>query len=71
MHLKTVSTPAVDDKIRDILLDSDPNEITSTTCKMVIEYGELMVTDATEQFEPGIISDRVYKSVLVSQKTQR
>jgi hypothetical protein len=38
---------------------------------MVIEYGQLMVTAATEQFEQGIISERVYKSVLVSQKTQR
>lgn len=50
-----------DEKIRDILLDSNPNEITATTRKLVREYGQLMTTDALDKFQQGIISERTYK----------
>lgn len=57
-----------DEEIRDILLDSDPNEITSTTRKLVRQRGQLMTTDARAKFDEGIISERVYKIIIAGTK---
>jgi len=57
-----------DEAVRDLLLEEDPNEVTSTTRKLVRERGQLMTVDAKNKFEQGIISDRVYKLILAGTK---
>lgn len=57
-----------DEAVRDILLEGDPNEVTSTTRKLVRERGQLMTADAKIKFEQGIISERVYKLILAGTK---
>lgn len=57
-----------DEEVRDILLDSDPNEITTTTRKLVRQRGQLMTHDAKEKFDQGIISERVYKLIIAGTK---
>lgn len=53
-----------DEEIRDILLESNPNEVTSITRKLVRERGQLMTIDAKEKFQQGIISERIYKLII-------
>jgi defect-in-organelle-trafficking protein DotB len=75
--------PTVDDKrvalreylvfneeVRDILLESDPNDVTATTRRLVREKGRLMTEDAKEKFEQGIISERIYKLIIAGTKQQ-
>lgn len=57
-----------DEATRDILLDSDPNDVTTITRKLVRERGQLMTTDARNKFESGIISERVYKLIIAGAK---
>lgn len=48
------------EKIRDILLETDLMNITATVRKMVKEHGQTMAVDAKEKYEAGIISERLY-----------
>ena len=57
-----------DEEVRDVLLEGDPNDVTSTTRKLVRQRGQLMTVDAKSKFEEGIISDRVYKLILAGTK---
>ncbi|MBA2656740.1 MAG: Dot/Icm type IV secretion system ATPase DotB [Tatlockia sp.] len=57
-----------DEEVRDILLEGDPNEVTSTTRKLVRQRGQLMTVDAKNKFEQGIISERVYKLIIAGTK---
>ncbi|KGP62790.1 ATPase [Legionella norrlandica] len=57
-----------DEEVRDILLEGDPNEVTSATRKLVREKGQLMTWDAKMKFEQGIISERVYKLIIAGAK---
>ncbi len=57
-----------DEETRDILLEADPNEVTSTTRKLVRERGQLMTADAKIKFEQGLISERVYKLIIAGSK---
>ena len=57
-----------DEAVRDILLESDPNEVTSVTRKLVRERGQLMTVDAQKKFEEGIISERIYKLIIAGTK---
>ncbi|WP_454782749.1 Dot/Icm type IV secretion system ATPase DotB [Legionella sp. WA2022007384] len=57
-----------DEEVRDILLESDPNEVTSATRKLVRQKGQLMTWDAKTKFEQGIISERVYKLIIAGAK---
>lgn len=59
-----------DEEARDFLLDSDPNEITTTTRKLVRQRGQLMTKDAREKYEQGIISERVYKLIVAGTKDE-
>jgi defect in organelle trafficking protein DotB len=52
------------EKVRDILLECNPNDVTNATRKLVKEMGRLMTDDAKEKFEQGLISERVYKLML-------
>ncbi|MFA6302483.1 MAG: Dot/Icm type IV secretion system ATPase DotB [Legionella sp.] len=56
------------EEVRDILLESDPNEVTSATRKLVRQRGQLMTMDAKLKFEQGIISERVYKLIIAGAK---
>lgn len=52
-----------DEKTRDILLDQDPNNVTSETRKLVRERGQLMAVDAQKKFDEGVISERTYQLI--------
>lgn len=57
-----------DEETRDMLLDGNPNEITTNTRKLVRQRGQLMTQDAKEKFQQGIISERVYKLIMAGTK---
>lgn len=57
-----------DEATRDLLLESNPNDITTATRKLVRERGQLMTLDAKEKFQQGIISERVYKLIIAGTK---
>jgi defect-in-organelle-trafficking protein DotB len=52
-----------DSKIRDLLLDTDPENVTAATRRLVKEYGQPMEVDARKKFEAGIIAEREYKLI--------
>lgn len=58
-----------DEKIRDILLETDILNITNVVRKLVREYGRTMEADAHEKFSAGIISERQY--YLIAEQTKR
>jgi defect-in-organelle-trafficking protein DotB len=51
------------EKIRDSLLETDPDTITAMVRKMVREQGRTMALDAKEKFDQGLISERVYNVI--------
>jgi len=57
-----------DEEARDILLEGDPNEVTTTTRKLIRQRGQLMTVDAKAKFNEGIISERVYKLIIAGTK---
>lgn len=57
-----------DEEARDILLEGDPNEVTSVTRKLVRQRGQLMTVDAKNKFEQGLISERTYKIIIAGTK---
>jgi defect-in-organelle-trafficking protein DotB len=57
-----------DEEVRDMLLEGDPNDVTSSTRKLVRQKGQLMTLDARMKFEQGIISERVYKLIIAGAK---
>ena len=57
-----------DERIRDILLEGNPEDVTSATRRLVREHGQLMTTDAHEKFKDGIISERIYKIITAGTK---
>ncbi len=44
-----------DEEVRDILLESDPNEVTSATRKLVKQRGQLMTQDAKRNLKKGLL----------------
>lgn len=60
-----------DEEVRDLLLESDPNDVTSATRKLVRQKGQLMTLDALMKFEEGIISERVYKLIIAGAKEHK
>lgn len=52
-----------DEKIRDVLLETDLVNITSTVRKMVREQGRTMENDAKEKLDAGIITERQYRII--------
>lgn len=59
-----------DEEVRDILLESDPNEVTSITRKLVRERGQLMAVDAKDKFDQGIINEREYRLIVAGTKEE-
>jgi defect-in-organelle-trafficking protein DotB len=58
-----------DEKIRDILLEADPINITAIVRKLVREQGQTMAADAKAKFDAGLISERIYK--VIAEQTKR
>jgi len=57
-----------DEKIRDILLESDLDAVTAVTRRLVKEYGQPMAVDAEKKYKDGIISEREYKLLMITSK---
>lgn len=49
------------EKLRDRLLDSDPEQITQTTRTLLHEHGQPMLADVEEKFKAGLLSNRWYQ----------
>lgn len=49
------------ESLRDELLDSDPEQITATTRRLLEQYGQPMQVDVEKKYQQGLISDRTYK----------
>ncbi len=58
-----------DEKIRDILLDTDILNITNVVRKLVREHGQTMEVDANEKFKAGLITERQYH--LIAEQAKR
>lgn len=52
-----------DEKVRDLLLESNLEEATSNTRRLLKEYGQTMEVDAKAKFDEGVISERIYKLI--------
>ena len=57
------------EKIRDILLDTDILDISNVVRKLVREHGRTMQADAQEKFKSKLISERQYR--LITEQTKR
>jgi len=57
-----------DEEARDILLESNPNEVTRVTRQLVRDRGRLMTVDAKEKLDAGIISERTYQLIVAGTK---
>ncbi len=55
-----------DEKLRDFLLDSKLDNISATTRRLLKEHGQPMSVDAKRKFDAGLISERVYKRLMLS-----
>lgn len=56
------------EKLRDFLLDSDPEKVTATTRQLVEDYGQPMSVEVEKIYKDGIISERTYKILIASVK---
>jgi defect-in-organelle-trafficking protein DotB len=59
-----------DEKIRDILLETDILNITNVVRRLVREFGRTIEADAKEKFEQGFISERQYKVIAEQAKRE-
>jgi defect-in-organelle-trafficking protein DotB len=57
------------EKLRDILLDSKLENISANTRQMLKKYGQPMSVDAKRKFDAGLITQRVYKRLILSTET--
>lgn len=57
-----------DEKMRDILLESDPDQVTAVTRRLMNEHGQTMLLDAQRKFDAGIIAEREYRIIATSTK---
>lgn len=58
-----------DEKIRDILLETDILNITNVVRKLVREHGHTIEVDAREKLKAGLISERQYK--IIAEQSER
>lgn len=58
------------EKIRDILLSSDPDQVTATTRKLVQEYGQTMQVDVEQKYQQELLSERTYRILSASLKDE-
>lgn len=60
-----------DEKIRDILLESDLEQVTNNTRRLLREFGQTMSVDAKRKLEEGVISERTYHQIMAGYKDER
>jgi defect-in-organelle-trafficking protein DotB len=58
-----------DERIRDIMLETDVTNITNVVRKLVREHGKTIEADAREKFKAGVITERLYK--VIAEQTKR
>ncbi|PIZ04175.1 MAG: Dot/Icm secretion system ATPase DotB [Gammaproteobacteria bacterium CG_4_10_14_0_8_um_filter_38_16] len=56
------------EKIRDVLLDSDPENITQTTRQLLQEHGQPMLSDVEARYKEGLLTDRLYQTLTMRLK---
>lgn len=56
------------EEVRDILLDSDIDQVTAVTRMLLQSHGQTMLIDAKRKFEEGIISERQYQLIAKAYK---
>ncbi len=54
--------------VRNVLLEADPDQVTSVTRRLMNEQGQSMMIDAQRKFEDKIISEREYKIIAIAAK---
>ncbi len=59
-----------DEKVRDILLETDILNITNVVRKLVRERGRTMEADANEKFKAGVITERQYRVIAEQAKRE-
>jgi len=59
-----------DEKIRDLLLEVDPENVTSMTRKLLREHGQTMEQDARAKMEAGLITERQYQVISGMDKSE-
>ncbi len=59
-----------DEKIRDILLEIDQEEVTAKVRQLVKEYGKTIEADAKEKFDAGLITERQYRVIAEQSKRE-
>lgn len=59
-----------DEQVRDILLETDINNITNTVRRLVREKGKPVEADAKEKFEAGLITERQYRVIAEQAKRE-
>jgi defect-in-organelle-trafficking protein DotB len=52
-----------DEKIRDILLETKPDDVTAKVRKLVKQYGHTIEADAKEKLAAGLITERQYRVI--------
>lgn len=52
-----------DEKVRDVLLDTDPNDVTSKVRQLVRQHGRTIEADAKEKLDAGLITERQYRVI--------
>jgi defect in organelle trafficking protein DotB len=57
-----------DEEVRDRLLESDPNQVTAATRRLLHERGQTMVADAKKKLDDGIIAEREYRIIAAGSK---
>jgi defect-in-organelle-trafficking protein DotB len=58
-------------EVRDLLMESDLERITSATRRLVQERGQSMLIEAKQCYENGIISEREYKVIVAGYKVNK
>lgn len=54
------------EEVRDILLEADPNQVTSVTRRLMHEHGQSMLADAQKKLAANIIPEREYRIIAAS-----
>ncbi|MFN3234861.1 MAG: Dot/Icm type IV secretion system ATPase DotB [Gammaproteobacteria bacterium] len=57
------------EEVRDILLESDLEEVTNVTRRLVKERGQTMAADAKKYFDQGVIDQRTYDLIVKFEKS--
>lgn len=59
---------AFDEKLRDKLLDTPPEQITAKTRELLREHGQTILVDAERKLKEGLIDERTFKLIDMSAK---